>query len=281
MFFVRIAVLDCRLSRKPMSFHPTAIIDPLASIDSTTTIGPYAVISGPVRIGPACSIAASAIILGNTEIGAGCEIHSHAVIGDLPQDRAYDGGPSFCRIGANCTIREGVTVHRGSFADTGTVIGDGCLLMTNSHVGHNCEIGHDVTLVSGALLAGHVRIGPRATISGNAAVHQFVRVGELAMVSGLGKVAQDVPPFFMTDREGAIVGENRVGLMRAGLTSDERREIKTAFRVIYRSGMSHQAAVDYLAGYVASDAGRRLLAFLSEKSKRGLSRDSSRQRRAA
>jgi UDP-N-acetylglucosamine acyltransferase len=275
------ATLASALYRKLMSVHPTAIIDPLATIDSTTTIGPYAVISGPVRIGPMCRIAASVIILGDTEIGAGCAIHSHAVIGDLPQDRAFHGGPSFCRIGNNCTIREGATVHRGSLPETGTVIGDGCLLMTNSHVGHNCEMGSEVTLVSGALLAGHVRIGAKATISGNAAIHQFVRVGELAMVGGLAKVVQDIPPFFMTDREGAIVGENRVGLTRAGFTSDERREIKAAFRAIYRSGLSHQAAVDYLSAYVKSDAGLRLLTFLSEKSKRGLSRDSYRQRHAA
>lgn len=264
-----------------MSIHPTAIIDPLATIDSTTSIGPFAVISGPVQIGPACRIAASAVILGDTEIRAGCEIHSHAVIGDLPQDRAYNGGPSWCRVGENCIIREGVTIHRGSAADTGTVIGDDCMLMTNSHVGHNCHIGPGVTIVSGALLAGYVHVGPRATISGNAAIHQFVRIGELAMVSGLAKVVQDVPPFFMTDREGAVVAENRVGLMRAGLSALERQEIKAAFRAIYRCGMSHQAALDYLAGYLTSDAGHRLLAFLSEKSKRGLSRDSNRLRRAA
>jgi UDP-N-acetylglucosamine acyltransferase len=184
-------------------------------------------------------------------------------------------------VGENCTIREGVTIHRGSRADTGTVIGDDCMLMTNSHVGHNCNIGRGVTIVSGALLAGYVHVGARATISGNAAIHQFVRIGELAMVSGLAKVCQDVPPFFMTDREGAIVGENRVGLMRAGLNALERQEIKAAFRAIYRCGMSHQAALDYLAGYVSSEAGLRLLAFLSEKSKRGLSRDSGRLKRAA
>jgi UDP-N-acetylglucosamine acyltransferase len=264
-----------------MSVHPTAIIDPLATIDPTTIVGPYVVISGPVRVGPACRLAASAVILGNTEIGAGCVIHSHAVIGDLPQDHAFDGGESLCLIGAGCTIREGVTIHRGTAAGTATVIEDDCLLMTNSHIGHNCEIGRGVTIVSGALLAGHVRVGSGATISGNAAIHQFVRVGELAMVSGLAKVCQDIPPFFMTDRDGAVVGENRIGLMRAGLKPLEREEIKAAFRVIYRSGLSHHAAVEYLSGYVLSEAGHRLLDFLAEKSRRGISRDSYRRRRAA
>ncbi len=264
-----------------MSVHPTAIIDPRATIDPTTTIGPYAVIDGPVRIGPRCRIGPFAVVMGNTEIGAGCEIHSHAVVGDLPQDRAFEGGTSLCRVGENCTIREGATVHRGSAADTETVIGDGCLLMTNSHVGHNCNIGPGVTIISGALLAGYVTVGARATISGNAAIHQFVRVGELAMVSGLAKVVKDIPPFFMTDRDGAIVAENRVGLIRAGLTALERQEIKAAFRVIYRAGLSHQSAIDYLASFVTSDAGHRLLDFLSETSTRGLSRDSHRLRRAA
>jgi UDP-N-acetylglucosamine acyltransferase len=261
--------------------HSTASIDPRATIDQSASIGPNVVIDGPVQVGPMCRIAASAIILGSTRIGAGCQIHSHAVIGDVPQDRAHSGDESYCLIGEDCTIREGVTVHRGTAAGSATVIGDRCYLMTNAHVAHNCEIGDDVTIVSGALLAGYVRVGSRAVISGNAAIHQFVRIGELAMVSGLAKVCQDVPPFFMTDREGAVVGENRVGLMRAGLSALERKEIKAALRILYRSGLAHQAALEYLAGYVSSDAGRRLLAFLEAKSKRGLSRDAARSRRVA
>ncbi|HUE13881.1 MAG TPA: acyl-ACP--UDP-N-acetylglucosamine O-acyltransferase [Planctomycetaceae bacterium] len=264
-----------------MTIHSTAIIDPRAIIDPSALIGPHVVIQGPVQVGPLCRVAASAVILGNTRIGAGCQIHSHAVIGDVPQDHSFEGSDSYCLIGDECTIREGATIHRGTAPGSATIVGDRCFLLTNSHVAHNCEIGNDVILLSGALLAGYVRIGARAIISGNAAVHQFVRIGELAMISGLGKVSQDVPPFFMTDREGAVVGENRVGLMRAGLTALERKEIKAAFRVIYRSGMGHQAMLDYLSGYVSTDAGQRLLDFLAVTSKRGLSRDTSRLRRAA
>lgn len=263
-----------------MSIHPTAIIDARASIDATAAIGPYVVIDGPVRIGPECRIAASAVLLGQTEIGAGCQIHSHAVIGDVPQDRAFEGGDSACRIGAGCIIREGATVHRGTSPGSATVVGDRCFLMTNAHVGHNCELGDDVILISGALLGGHVHVGPKAVISGNAAVHQFVRIGELAMVSGLAKVVQDVPPFFMTDREGVVVGENRVGLIRARLSSAERKEIKEAYRTIYRSGMTHKQALDHLQENLTTDAAHRLLTFMSATSNRGVTRDSTRRRRA-
>jgi UDP-N-acetylglucosamine acyltransferase len=264
-----------------LTIHSTAVIDPRAEIDPTASIGPHVVIDGPVRVSAACRIGPSAVILGHTVIGAGCQIHSHAVIGDLPQDLAYRGEETSCQIGEGCTIREGVTIHRGTKPGSKTVIGARCLLMTNSHIAHNCELGEEVTIVSGALLAGHVCVGPRAMISGNAAIHQFVRIGELAMVSGLAKVVQDVPPFFMTDREGAVVGENRIGLMRAGLTLVERREIKAAFRVIYRSGYDHRTAMDYLSGYLSSEAGRRLYDFVVASSKRGLSKDAQRLKRAA
>jgi UDP-N-acetylglucosamine acyltransferase len=153
--------------------------------------------------------------------------------------------------------------------------------MTNSHVAHNCQIGDDVTIISGALLAGYVQVGHRAVISGNAAIHQFVRIGELAMVGGLSKIVQDVPPYFMTDQAGNVVGENRVGLMRAGLSAHERDEIKAAFRIIYRSGIGHKEVVAHLSDYVTSDAGRKLLEFVASNSKRGISRDTIRLRRAA
>jgi UDP-N-acetylglucosamine acyltransferase len=264
-----------------LTIHSTAVIDPQAEIDPTAIIGPHAVIDGPVRVSSGCRIGPSVVILGQTVIGAGCQIHSHAVIGDMPQDQAYRGGESSCHIGEGCTIREGVTIHRGTNPGSRTAVGARCHLMTNSHIAHNCELGDDVTIVSGALLAGYVRVGPRAVISGNAAIHQFVRIGELAMVSGLAKVVQDVPPFFMTDREGAVVGENRIGLMRAGLSMPERREIKAAFRIIYRSGNDHRTTMDYLSGYLSSDAGRRLYDFLAADSKRGLSKDAQRLRRVA
>jgi UDP-N-acetylglucosamine acyltransferase len=261
--------------------HPSAIVDPRAEIHPSAIVGPHVVIDGPVRIGANCRVGPGAVLLGNTTVGSGCRVHSHAVIGDEPQDRAYNAGTSFVRIGNDCVIREGATVHRGTAEGSETVVGHRCLLMTNSHVGHNCVLGDDVVMISGSLLGGYVEVGNRAVISGNAAVHQFVRIGELAMISGLGKITQDVPPFFMTDREGAIVGINLVGLIRAGFSSDERREIKHAHRQIYRNGLMHAAAIEQLSNTLTTSAGVRLLEFLAGESSRGITRGIARRKRAA
>lgn len=264
-----------------MSIHPTAVVDSQAEIDGSASIGPHAVIDGPVRIGADCTISAAAIVMGHTTLGPGCRIHSHAVVGDLPQDHKFQGEASYCRIGEGTSVREGATVHRGTAPGSTTIVGKRCLLMTNSHVGHNCVLGDDVTLVSGALLGGHVQVGDRAIISGNAAVHQFVRIGELALVGILARIVQDVPPFFITDREGMMVGENRVGLARAGLTAPERAEIKRAYQVIYRGGLGRNAAVDFLASYVTTPAGQRLLEFFATDSKCGAATRSLRLNRVA
>lgn len=261
-----------------MPVHSTAVVHPEAVIDSSTQIGPHAVIDGPVRIGPDCRIGPSAVILGHTEIGAGCSIHAHAVVGDIPQDHAWDGSESFCRIGESCVLREGATVHRATGEGQATVVGSRCYLMTGSHVAHNCVLGSDVILVSGALLGGHVEVGDRAIISGNAAVHQFVRIGRLAMVGGLAKVVQDVPPFLMTDRNGRIAGLNSVGLLRAGLAAEDRKELRELFRRFYRSGVFRRHAIEQAGGNVTTDAGRQFLEFLAAESRRGTNRGSSRKR---
>lgn len=253
-----------------MPIHPSAMIDSQAKVDPTATIGPFVVIQGNVAVGPGCHLAAGVIVYGPTTIGAGTRVHSHAVLGDVPQDRAFQGEDSSVVIGDDCIIREGVTIHRGSSPGSVTRIGNRCMLMTNSHVGHNCTLEDEVIMISGSLLGGHVHVGRRAVISGNAAIHQFVRVGEASMISGLGKIVQDIPPFFMTDREGALVGVNRVGMIRGGFTSQERDEIKAAYKVVYRSGLDRAETLRALEELIRTDAGKRLLAFLKTDSKRGV-----------
>jgi UDP-N-acetylglucosamine acyltransferase len=141
--------------------------------------------------------------------------------------------------------------------------------MTNSHVAHDCRLGDGVTLVSGALLGGHVQVDNGAIVSGNAAVHQFVRIGELALVGILARIVQDVPPFCITDDEGLVVAENRVGMKRAGFTLAEREEVKAAYQAIHRSGIGRSAAIEYLTGTVKTPAGKRLLDFFLADTARG------------
>lgn len=277
-----LAPLDgASIREKSVPVHPSAFVHPAALIDPTAEIGPHVVIDGPVTVGRDCRIGPSAVILGHTEIGAGCRIHSYAVIGDVPQDRKFQGGISYCRVGSGCVIREGVTIHRAVEAGAATVVGDNCHLMTNSHVAHDCVLGAGITLVSGALLGGHVQVGKGAVVSGNVGVHQFVRIGELAMIGAVSMITQDIPPFLMTDRDGSVIGLNSIGLMRAGVTSGARNEIKTLFKLMYHSGMRVDEALEHAQQIVSTDFGRIFIEFFQTGSCRGLRRGVGRKRKAA
>jgi len=253
-----------------VGIHPTAIVDTAAQVSPSAVIGPYVVIDGPVTIQADVVVDPFAVVNGATTIGTGCHIHSGAKIGGLPQDLAYAGGESYCVIGEGTIIREGVTVHRGTLPGSTTRVGRNCLLMVNSHVGHNCEIGDHVILVNGALLGGYVTVGSRAVISGNAAVHQFVRIGSVAMIGGMAKVVQDIPPFLTVGRTGRCTSVNSIGLKRAQYSPGERAEIRTAFGLLYRSGLPLEVSVGRLRELVSTEAGRQFLDFLTTPSRRGL-----------
>jgi UDP-N-acetylglucosamine acyltransferase len=253
-----------------MSIHPTAIIDKQADIDPTAEIGPYVVIDGPVRIGARTRVVAQAYITGWTEIGEDCEIFPGAVLGGPPQDVAYQGERSFCRIGDRTIVREGTTVHRGTGEDTETVVGEECFLMTNSHVGHNCRVGKQVKLVTGTILGGHVIVEEFAFLGGGAGIHQFCRVGELSIVHGLTVAKQDVPPFMLVNREGQCGGINVVGMRRAGYSKAERDEVALAYRLLYRKGLRFRDALNQLADRVETVPGRKIVEFASHPSKRGI-----------
>tara|TARA_R110002095_G_scaffold30689_4_gene29804 strand:- start:2167 stop:3003 length:837 start_codon:yes stop_codon:yes gene_type:complete len=255
-----------------MRVHPTAYIHPDAIVHPSCKIGPNAVIDGPVRIGANCQLGPSVVIMGHTEIAADCSIHSHAVIGDNPQDKKYNGELSFCRIGERCVIRESVTIHRASIELATTEIGNGCYLMTNSHVAHDCHLENEVTLVSGALLGGHVHVGSNAVISGNVGIHQHVRIGQLAMIGGVSMISQDVPPFTMTDHQGEIIGLNAIGLALKGISPAEQQELKTLFKVICRSGMTQRRSIELAAELANTNLGRQFVDFYQAETRRGFCR---------
>ncbi len=254
-----------------MSIHPTAIIHPRAEVDGSAEIGAYAVIEAGVRISAGCRIYPHAYVSAGTTLDAEVQLHPFAVVGHHPQDLAWKETPSYTTIGANTIIREHATVHRGTPPESTTVIGRRCFLMSTAHVGHNCVLGDDVKIANGGLLSGWVQVGSGAFISGNVAIHQFARIGELVMVGGLTRITGDVPPFMMVSPHG-VTGPNVIGLRRAGLTADDRQEIRALHRLLYRNQLPWKTAVERVCAAARGAAARRLVAFLQAPSKRGFHR---------
>ncbi|MBD3880177.1 acyl-ACP--UDP-N-acetylglucosamine O-acyltransferase [Phormidium tenue FACHB-886] len=231
--------------------HPTAVIHARAELHPTVQVGAYAVIGERVKVGAGTVIGAHVVLDGDTVIGDRNQIFSGAVIGSEPQDLKYDGCSNQVRIGNDNVFREYVTVNQATHAGEATVIGNGNLLMAYVHVGHNCVIEDRVNISNGVALAGHVRVESRATISGILGVHQFVHIGQLAMVGGMSRIQRDVPPFMLVEGNPARVRLlNRVGLQRAGLAEAEDgkilRDLKKAFRLLYRSNLSLNQALEQL-----------------------------------
>ena len=257
-----------------MTIHPTAIIDPSARLGRDVSVGPFAIVEAQVEIGDGCVIGPRASLLAYTTLGAGCRIHTGAVIGDLPQDMAFANEPSYVRMGANCTIREYVTIHRGTKPGSETTLGDGCFLMGGAHLAHNVKLGNGVILANSVLLAGYVEVGDRAFISGSVVVHQFVRIGRLAMIGGGSGVSKDVPPFCLVPGVTAnrVACLNLVGLKRAGLTTEQRQQVKEAFRLLYRQGLTATDAVARMREAFPEGSPAREMAEFTATSKRGICR---------
>ncbi len=252
--------------------HPTAVIHPKAKLDSSVTVGPYAVIDESVEIGPRCIVGPHVYLTGVTTIGAENHFHAGAIIGDAPQDLKYDGTPTRVRIGDKNVFREHCTVHRSTKPDSETVIGSNNFLMQNSHVGHNCVVGNHVILAGGALMAGHAIAQDRAFISGNCLVHQFTRIGTLAMMQGGSAVSKDLPPFTVALHQNEICGLNIIGLRRAGFTSEQRLQLKAAYRLLFRSGKNLRAAIAEAQTQFADGPARTLVDFVAT-AKRGVCSD--------
>jgi UDP-N-acetylglucosamine acyltransferase len=244
--------------------HPLALVSPEANLGSEVEIGPFCVIEPGTVIGDRCKLAARVTIKEGTRLGPENEIHEGVVLGGKPQHLRAGEQLGELRIGSRNTIRENVTVHRGLNPSTHTEIGDQNLIMVNAHIAHDCHVGNHVVIVNNVLLAGHVTVGDRAYLSGAAAVHQFCRIGPYAMVGGQSHISQDVPPFVTIDgKTTTVVGLNVIGLRRAGLSPEEIGQLKQAYRVIYRSGLTWTETLQILAEQFPSGPAAQFLPFLS------------------
>jgi UDP-N-acetylglucosamine acyltransferase len=256
--------------------HTTAIIHPQAKLDATVSVGPYVLIDAGVELGAHCIIGPHVYLTGITKIGSHNQFHAGSVIGDAPQDLKYKNEPTCLRIGDHNVFREHVTVHRSTKTDGETVVGSHNFLMANCHVGHNSQLGDHVIIANGALLGGHVTVQDRAFISGNCLVHQFCRVGTLAMMQGGSAISQDLPPFTVVAHGvNQLCGLNTVGLRRAGISAEERLELKKLYCLLFRSGKNLQAAMAEAQKNFSSATAKVLLGFVAG-AKRGLCSDTGR-----
>ncbi len=235
-------------------------------------VGPYAVIDEGVEVGPGTVIGPYVYITGRTRIGGRNKFFAGCVIGEAPQDVKYQGAPTGLVIGEGNTFRENVTVHRSNTVSEETVVGSNNLLMAGCHVAHDSHVGNQVIIANGALLGGHVSVGDRALISGNCCVHQFVRVGTLAMMQGGSAISKDLPPYTVARGDNGICGLNTIGLRRAGMTAEERLELKRLYHALFRSGDLLRRAIEQARAEFTSPAAKVLLDFVAA-SKRGVCAD--------
>ncbi|NQT37859.1 MAG: acyl-ACP--UDP-N-acetylglucosamine O-acyltransferase [Planctomycetes bacterium] len=230
-----------------MNIHPLAVVSPAAQIGQDVRIGPFCVIEPDVILGDGCELASHVVIRSGSTLGSGNKICERTVIGGVPQHLQAPEQAGRVVIGSGNTFREMVTIHRAMDKDSATIVGDNNMLMVNVHVAHDCHLGDHVIVVNNGMLAGHVTIEDRAYLGGAVGVHQFCRIGSLAMVGGQSAVVKDIPPFITLDGDSAcVVGLNQVGLRRAGYLLDDIRQLKAAYRTIYRSGLAWDDVLEQL-----------------------------------
>ncbi|MFC1520821.1 acyl-ACP--UDP-N-acetylglucosamine O-acyltransferase [Elusimicrobiota bacterium] len=237
-------------SKMTGTIHQTAVIDKSANIADNVQIGPYVVIGENVEIGEGTKIGAYTYIE-CAQIGKNCRILSHAAIGTPPQDLRFKDEKTLLCLGDNATVRECVTLNRGTTWDGGegkTIIGKNCFFMAYSHVAHDCVLGDSVILVNSVALAGHVTIGEFAVVGGLAAIHQFVRIGTAAMLGGGSMVERDVPPYCIAQGNRAgVSGLNIVGLRRCRITKSTMSALKEAYKLVFVSELLREEALNKLS----------------------------------
>lgn len=253
---------------------PTARIHPDARIGPATRIGEFCVIESDVAIGANCLLEPYVYIKRWTTIGDENEISSGTVLGTDPLDKGFSGERSYLVIGQRNKIREHYTISRGTQPESETRIGDGNYIMTSGHIAHNCMLGDNIVIASCALIAGYVEMASQAFISGGVVIHQYSKIGRLVMVGGNTRVNSDLPPFFLySDFNVAAKGLNMVGLKRAGFSLEEIKTLKTAYRLLYRSGLKQEEALSRIEAALAGPHVRELASFV-RSSQRGICRES-------
>ena len=233
--------------------HPSAIVHPQAQLDSTVRVGPYAVVGPKLRIGAHTTVGPHCVLEGDTEIGCHNQIFQFASLGAQPQDKKYAGEPTQLIIGDRNTIREFCTFNTGTVQDGGvTRIGNDNWIMAYVHIAHDCVVGHNPILANNATLAGHVHVGDWVILGGLTGVHQFTRIGAHAMAGFASHISQDVPPFMMVDGNPlAVRGFNIEGLRRRGFGEQRLRAVKQMHRLLYRQGLTLEAARAAIAALAA------------------------------
>jgi UDP-N-acetylglucosamine acyltransferase len=251
--------------------HPTAIVDPNAKIGHEVQIGAFSIIGPHVTIGDKNVVQSHVVIEGEVIAGHGNFIGHGAIIGAPPQDVSFSPERNTkVEIGNGNIIREYCTIHRGSPDGSSTKIGDENFIMAGAHIGHNCAIGNNVMIANNCLLAGYVRIDDGAFLGGGSTFHQFMRIGRLVMVQGSSAFGKDLPPFVIAAERNYVFGLNTVGLRRAGITADDRDEIKEAFKLVYLSGLNMSQALEKAATMTFNAPAREFLDFISSSNTRGI-----------
>lgn len=254
--------------------HPTAVISADASIGDDVRIGAYTVVGANVEIGSGCEIGSHCALKGPTTLGPNNRIYPFASIGDDPQDKKFAGEDTRLEIGSGNTIREYCTINRGTTQDEGvTTIGNDNWIMAYAHIAHDCLLGDNIIMANASTLGGHVSIGDYAMLSAFAAIHQFCRVGAHSFVGAYGGIGKDVPPYVLVfGTPPKPRGINSEGLQRRGFTSEQIRNLKEAYRLLYRSDSLVADAVVQLGERVDEQPELRILIEFIEKSERGLIR---------
>src|SRR5438128_4247164 len=251
--------------------HPTAIVDLGAKVGAEVEIGPFSIIGPEAVIGEKTVVQSHVVIEGAVAIGRGNFIGHGAVIGAPPQDLSFSPErKTKVEIGNENVIREYCTIHRASPEGSTTKIGKKNFLMVGVHIGHNCEIGNDVIIANNCLLAGHVIVDDGAFLGGGSTFHQHMHVGRLVMLQGSSAFGKDLPPFVIAAERNFVFGVNVVGLRRGGFSATDRDEIKTAFKLVYLSGLNISQALEKAAAMNFGAPAREFLDFVGNAKKRGV-----------